>query len=120
MKTTPMNPITVCRLWPLAAAALLLASLSGRTADDSAQLALGKKLFLQGAAPPCALCHTLQAAGAEGAVGLVLDELKPDATRVAKALRNGLGQMPSYSGRLSDEQINALSLFVAKASGGAK
>lgn len=122
MKTIPMNPITPHRWWPLATAALLLAGLAGPTlaADDSAQLALGKKLFLQGAAPPCALCHTLQAAGAEGAVGPVLDELKPDAARVAKALRNGLGQMPSYSGRLSDEQINALSLFVAKASGGAK
>lgn len=63
---------------------------------------------------------TLQAAGAEGAVGPVLDELKPDAARVAKALRNGLGQMPSYKDKLTDAEIEALSLYVSKASGGAK
>ena len=91
-----------------------------QAADDSAQLALGKKLFMQGVVPSCAVCHTLQAAGAEGAVGPVLDELKPDAARVAKALRNGLGQMPSYKDKLSDAEIAALALYVSKASGGAK
>ena len=90
------------------------------TADDSAQFALGKKLFLEGVVPSCAVCHTLQAAGAEGAVGPVLDELKPDAARVAKALRNGLGQMPSYKEKLTDAEIAALALYVSKASGGAK
>ena len=57
---------------------------------------LGKKLFST-ATPACALCHTLKDAGAKGAVGPVMDEIKPDAVRVAKALRNGLGNMPSYS-----------------------
>jgi cytochrome c6 len=89
-------------------------------ADESAQLALGKKLFLEGVAPSCAVCHTLQAAGAVGAVGPVLDELKPDAARVAKALRNGLGQMPSYKDKLNDAEIAALALYVSKASGGGK
>ena len=81
-------------------------------------MALGKELFMKGPAPACALCHTLEAAGAQGAVGPVLDELKPDAARVAKALRNGLGQMPSFKDRLTDAQIEALSQYVAKASGG--
>ena len=49
-----------------------------------------------------------------------LDELKPDAKRVATALRNGIGQMPSYNGKLSDAQIAALAAYVAKASGGSK
>lgn len=75
-------------------AGLALPVLPALAADDSAQLALGKKLLLQDAAPSCAVCHIMQAAGAEGAVGPVLDELKPDAARVAKTLRNGLGQMP--------------------------
>ena len=101
-------------------AGLALPVLPALAADDSAQLALGKKLFLQGVVPSCAVCHTLQAAGAEGAVGPVLDELKPDAARVAKALRNGLGQMPSYKDKLTDAEIEALSLYVSKASGGAK
>ena len=47
---------------------------------------LGKKLFTTLAVPACAVCHTLKDAGAEGAVGPVLDELKPDAARVSKAL----------------------------------
>jgi mono/diheme cytochrome c family protein len=63
------------------------------------------------------VCHTLKDAGSEGAVGPVLDELKPDAARVANALRNGLGNMPSYKAVLSDAQIKALAQYVAKASG---
>ena len=52
--------------------------------------------------------------------GSVLDELKPDAARVAKALRNGLGQMPSYTDKLTDAEIAALALYESRASGGAK
>ena len=49
----------------------------------------------------------------------MLDELKPDATRVEKAIRNGLGVMPANK-NLSDAQIRLLSEYVARASGGAK
>lgn len=99
---------------------LALTALPTLAADDSAQLALGKKLFMRGVVPSCAVCHTLQDAGAEGAVGPVLDALKPDAARVAKALRNGLGQMPSYKDKLTDAELAALALYVSKASGGAR
>jgi len=92
-------------------------ALPALAADDAAQQVLGRKLFTQLSVPACALCHTLKAAEAEGAVGPVLDELKPTAARVAKALRDGIGQMPSYKGKLSDEQINALAAFVATATG---
>jgi mono/diheme cytochrome c family protein len=95
-------------------------SWADHAADDAAQLQQGKVLFGQGAVPACALCHALKDAGAEGAVGPSLDELKPDAKRVATALRNGIGQMPSYNGKLSDAQIAALAAYVAKASGGSK
>lgn len=104
----------------LLAAALATASLSVGAADDAAaELAEGKLLFTQKAVPACAVCHTLADAGAEGAIGPVLDELKPDAARVAKAVKNGLGQMPAYTS-LSDAQIQAIARYVAKASGGAK
>ena len=83
---------------------------------NDAQLALGKSLFLKGATPPCALCHTLQDAGSEGAIGPVLDELKPDAERVANALRNGVGSMPSFKDSLTAAQIEAIARYVAKAS----
>jgi cytochrome c6 len=85
---------------------------------DPAQLALGKALFTRGAVPSCAICHTLKDAGSEGTVGPVLDELKPDAKRVATALRNGIGQMPSFAGQLTEAQIRALAAYVASASGG--
>lgn len=89
-------------------------------ADDAAQFELGKKLFTESAVPACALCHTLKDASAEGAVGPVLDELQPDANRVATALRNGIGQMPSFKERLSEAQILALARYVAKATGATK
>lgn len=104
----------------LLAAALAAASLTANAADDvAAELAEGKLLFTQKAVPACAVCHTLKDAGAEGAIGPVLDELKPDAERVAKAVKNGLGQMPAYTS-LSDAQVQAIARYVAKASGGAK
>lgn len=83
-------------------------------------MVLGEKLFTTLAVPACAVCHTLKDAGAEGTVGPILDELKPDAARVSKALRNGLGSMPSYKGTLSEEQIAALARYVSRASGGEK
>jgi cytochrome c6 len=90
------------------------------SADDSALLAQGKALFTAGATPPCGLCHTLKDAATSGAIGPVLDELQPDADRVATALKTGIGAMPSYRAALSDEQMRALARYVAKASGGAR
>lgn len=86
-------------------------------ANDPAYMA-GKSLFLK-AVPSCSICHTLVDAQSEGAVGPVLDEIKPSAQRVAKAVRNGLGNMPSYGAKLSDSQIEALARYVSKSSGGA-
>lgn len=99
---------------------LLLIALPALAADDSAQMEIGKQLFLQGAVPACAVCHTLKAADAVGVVGPVLDELQPDTARVVKVLRSGIGLMPSYTDTLTDEQIEALAIFVSKSSGGAK
>ena len=103
--------------WLLLAAGL--ACLPAIAAEDAAKMALGKKLFTT-ATPACALCHTLKDAGAEGAVGPVLDELKPDANRVSKALRDGLGAMPSVKASLSEAEIAALAYYVARASGAEK
>jgi mono/diheme cytochrome c family protein len=79
----------------------------------------GRQLFVKDATPSCAICHTLADAGASGAIGPSLDELKPDATRVVKALKTGIGQMPAYP-QLSEEQVQALARYVARASGAAK
>ena len=99
---------------------LAAVALAAGAADDAAQLDQGRKLFTQGASPPCAVCHTLSDAGASGAIGPVLDELKPDAERVLAAMRNGIGLMPSFKASLDDAQMRALARYVAQASGGAK
>ena len=90
--------------------ALLMASPAGICADD-----LGRKVFTEIAQPSCALCHTLQAAGAAGAVGPSLDELKPDKPRVLEAVRKGLGVMPPFGDKLTPEQIEAVADYVARA-----
>lgn len=78
----------------------------------------GREVFTRIAQPPCALCHTLQAAGATGTVGPSLDEIRPDRQRVIATVRDGIGVMPGFEGKLSDEQIEAVAEFVAKAAGG--
>ena len=77
----------------------------------------GRLLITKGAKPACAICHTLSDAGAAGEIGPSLDELKPDEARVLKALKTGIGQMPAFSS-LSDEQMQLLAAYVARASKG--
>lgn len=115
---TPARAVTVGRMLCGLLAALALEPAAA--ADDAAQIELGRKLFMQGAVPSCTVCHTLKDAGSQGAVGPVLDELKPDAQRVATALRNGVGAMPSFKATLSEEQIEALARYVSVATGAAK
>ena len=103
----------------LAAALWAAGAYATAAAADPAELARGKELFTK-IQPACAVCHTLQAAGAEGQVGPVLDELKPDAGRVLRALKAGIGVMPSYSERMSEKDMLAVAQFVAHATGAAK
>ncbi|PZP60969.1 MAG: hypothetical protein DI596_05430 [Azospira oryzae] len=106
-----------------ALALLTAAAPAGANGNDpklQAKMALGKKVFTQLAQPPCAVCHTLKDAGSSAEIGPKLDELKPDAQRVATAVRNGLGIMPAYGGVLTEEQIEALADYVARASGASK
>lgn len=84
---------------------------------DADAIDAGRRLF-HDVTPSCAICHTLEDAGSSGAIGPVLDEIKPDAARVEQAIRGGIGQMPAYTA-LSDEEIKALAGYVAQASGGA-
>lgn len=104
----------------VAALALLLASACpAADAQDaqSAQLQRGRALFTGQAAPPCAVCHTLAAAGTEGQIGPVLDDLRPDAARVRRVLNSGLGIMPSYAGKLPPDDIEALAQYVSSVAG---
>lgn len=100
------------------AVGMLFAPLAG-AAQAAGDEAAGRKLFTEVANPPCALCHVLAAAGTTGQIGPSLDELKPDADRVARAVKQGVGVMPPYES-LTDEQIDVLARYVARASGGSK
>ena len=86
---------------------------------QEAGLELGKKVFLELSGPRCAQCHTLADARAEGKVGPILDELKPDAETVKTAVVNGIGAMPSYED-LTAEQVDAVALYVSTVAGKAK
>jgi cytochrome c6 len=99
---------------PVSRAAFLLLLGAGTSAGVVAQEEEGKRLFKGEASPACMVCHTLKDAGAEGAVGPSLDELKPDAARVMKAVKNGIGQMPAYP-QLTEAQIQAVARYVERA-----
>lgn len=87
-------------------------------AQDEAAFELGKQIFTTDAEPQCAVCHTLADAGAAGEIGPDLDELKPSLEKVRLAVKGGLGVMPPYEG-LTDEQIEAVALYVSSVAGAA-
>lgn len=114
----PLSPGRWCRsllAWPLLAAPCPYAAAGPQDPAPADPMTLGRQIFTTGATPPCALCHTLRDAGAQGSVGPVLDALQPDANRVATVLRNGSGTMPAYRASLSPAQIEVLALYVSAA-----
>jgi cbb3-type cytochrome c oxidase subunit III len=73
----------------------------------------GKAIFTTN----CASCHTLAAAGTSGTVGPNLDDAKPDEALVRERVTNGKGVMPSFKGKLTDAQINAVAKYVSENAG---
>jgi cytochrome c553 len=65
----------------------------------------------------CGDCHTLGAAGASGQIGPDLDSVRPGYRQVRARVEQGGGGMPSFSGRLSPQQIRDVSAFVATRAG---
>jgi len=101
------------KLFTCAALTVCVVASAGAT-DDA-----GRQVFLKDATPSCAICHTLAEAGATGKIGPSLDELKPDVQRVTQAVKAGIGAMPPYP-QLSEEQVQGLARYVARASGTTK
>jgi mono/diheme cytochrome c family protein len=65
----------------------------------------------------CATCHTLADAGASGTLCPNLDEAQPPAELVVERVTNGMGAMPSFSDKLSDEQIQDVAAYVSSVAG---
>jgi cytochrome c553 len=76
--------------------------------------AAGANVFKQAG---CGSCHTLAAAAASGQIGPNLDALKPGFETVRAKVESGGGGMPSFSGRLSKDQIRDVAAYVAKNAG---
>jgi len=74
--------------------------------------ALGKDIFLNSG--NCATCHSLKDAGSVANVGPNLNEIRPEFGRIQMAVTNGIGVMPSMLGILSEDEIKAVSHYVAK------
>ena len=71
--------------------------------------AAGEAVF---ASAGCGGCHTLEAAGASGAVGPNLDDSKPEAELVVDRVTNGSGAMPAFGDQLSEQQIKDVAAYV--------
>lgn len=107
-------------LGALLASVVLLVGCGGNGdegAGDEGGSDLGREVFTSIAEPTCGSCHTLADAGTTGSVGPNLDSLQPSRDQVAQAVRAGLGVMPSFADRLSDDEIDAVASYVAEASG---
>jgi len=91
------------------------------TADSGATTAASQGDAAAGAAiytsAGCGGCHTLAAAGSAGAVGPNLDEAMPDYALVMELVTNGKGGMPSFSGQLSETDIQNVSAYVSQNAG---
>jgi mono/diheme cytochrome c family protein len=101
-------------------AALLLAACGGGGGGEE-PAAAGKGDAAAGALvyadAGCGDCHALSAAGSTATTGPDLDERKPDFERVVRQVTNGGGQMPSFSGKLNEDEIANVAAFVADATG---
>jgi len=60
----------------------------------------------------CGACHALAAAKSRGGIGPDLDQVAPSKAVVARQVRSGGGQMPSFAAVLTAAQINDVAAYV--------
>jgi cytochrome c553 len=87
---------------------------TNNTAAASTGAVTGAQVF---AASGCGGCHTLEAAGSNGSVGPNLDELQPTFVQVKTRVQDGGGAMPSFRGKLTEQQIDAVARYVSSRAG---
>jgi cytochrome c553 len=80
----------------------------------NADPAQGKAVFKSAG---CGTCHTLGDAGASGQIGPNLDDVRPDFGTTLAKVKSGGGGMPSFSGRLTPQQIRDVAAYVATRAG---
>jgi cbb3-type cytochrome c oxidase subunit III len=100
--------------------AAYVASVAGQggytTSGGFASLGTDGEAIFKGAG--CAGCHTLAAAGATGTTGPNLDQLAPSEAVVAHQVTSPPpGLMPSFQGKLTPAQIQAVAKYVSSSAG---
>ena len=83
-------------------------------ATEPGDAAAGKQIFMD---QPCGDCHTLADAGTSGSIGPNLDDAKPSYELVVDRVTNGMGVMPSFKDKLTEQQIQDLAKYVSSAAG---
>ncbi len=132
-ETAPMARTRLALLLALAALSLVAAGCGGDDDSGSAEppaatttndtttdaeetetgdAANGEQVF---ASAGCGGCHTFAAAGSSGTVGPNLDEAAPSFGLVVGMVTNGGGAMPSFSDKLSEDEIRDVAAFVSGA-----
>lgn len=102
----------------LVGAVLLSLAAIPAAAEGDVDLDTGRAIFNESAEPPCAICHSLADAGAEGEIGPDLDTLADlDVDRIRAAVIGGVGIMPAFDEVLTPEQIETVSAYVASVTG---
>lgn len=97
---------------PLIAAAAILTACAGEVPEvssDDAVLVLGREVYSRN----CVGCHGAEGQGGTGTKlneGTVVANF-PDPADQFAIIANGANQMPAYTGRLSDEEIDAVVRF---------
>ena len=98
------------------ALATLASSCGGESRPaDPATVRAGARVYGEAG---CGTCHTLSAADSRGRIGPDLDRRPLGAEAIAEQVRTGGGGMPAFAGRLSDEEIAAVSAYVAEVARG--
>jgi mono/diheme cytochrome c family protein len=92
----------------------LPATTEGGGGEGQGDPAAGKPVFMDAG---CGGCHTLKDAGTTGQVGPKLDEAKPSYDLVVERVTNGQGAMPSFKGKLTDQQIQDVAAYVSSVAG---
>jgi mono/diheme cytochrome c family protein len=96
----------------LAFALLAASGCGGKKSESTPSSSLpGTKVF---AGAGCGNCHTLAAVKSNGTIGPNLDQLRPDAQRVERQVRNGGVGMPSFSKKLTEIEISQVAEFVSE------
>ena len=80
------------------------------TGGEAGDPANGEQVF---ASAGCGGCHTFSKAGSNGSVGPNLDDAAPSFDHVVTQVTNGGGAMPSFSGKLSEQEIRDVAAFVS-------